>query len=931
MSRILSFVLIFTLFCGVISTSVAVTPKASAQSAPSQAVIPVSITYTYSYENRGCIQYYPCETVTISTSFSGSANITPVEGGYEGTGSGSYEDIHDRVVDPYPGCSGDGGHTTTFGNADMVVHYQFSIDNDVTGGIDDSMYNSSWGIVEVLVEDYDLHTDLTSTICGETQSHSHDEGAVGFGCFFHSLDFTTGGTWTQIIPVTDDSTAKCVLSIGQSGDKMRIFGTVKGLFDGGVEGLPNSRVLLAKMEKEYYEKLSTSKPSFIMRTATSDNNTAEYEFNFTRGPGGLPKMMVVSLLWYEGGPEYATTNGKEQDGRLIPVYQALCVDDNDPTKCAKWKRNSDGSYQAEVKFEYGSEQKLVETLEFLESEHWLGLNITAPGGIAGNALLLTATTNMMSDSAYLYYNSYREMKYFETLGLLSPLNPLVIRSHDFDAGCEKGAWYNGKAIDPAYSRSFGGLGTFADRVEATGGEIVMCDAGGNSSPSVYDAPRLPLWHEIGHYLLFQMYDPITPQRGTPHQGYSNPSSNDAFIEGFAGFVAVLVDEHYGARAPQYFGQNLELEHKIWGVWGTDEEIAVASVLWDFHDRGREINLGHTINGTSVPISKVYQASMDDVSLDASTIMVAIDRNQVKTMVDLYNAFVTNRISAVDLDMIYANHGVFADVVERNYVHDSVSEKIGESGSKSSPVRLVRTTPPPELPGSYLVSDTDSTYNVTIDFVSPYDYYDYSYLQKMKAGEIMYFTMPPEYYPSTAFITPISSDGTPLSGGIDVGSDEYWTYISSSPPEDGVFRSISVTGDSVSDTITAVQYIQNVKDLLTKVSAEYRVGNATGAEELATMAYIDNFEHVEAELEQRNATDLKEQTEEMLRVELVGLIRDRAAPQSIDDKISEVNMMLDQAIVIVPEFPYGMVMVLMFGLIFTVFLARSRGMTWLRLW
>jgi flagellar motor component MotA len=69
-----------------------------------------------------------------------------------------------------------------------------------------------------------------------------------------------------------------------------------------------------------------------------------------------------------------------------------------------------------------------------------------------------------------------------------------------------------------------------------------------------------------------------------------------------------------------------------------------------------------------------------------------------------------------------------------------------------------------------------------------------------------------------------------------------------------------------------------------------------------MAYIDNFEHVETELDQRNATELKEQIEQMLRVELVGLIRDRADSESIDAKIGEINAKLDQATVIVPEFP-----------------------------
>jgi hypothetical protein len=50
--------------------------------------------------------------------------------------------------------------------------------------------------------------------------------------------------------------------------------------------------------------------------------------------------------------------------------------------------------------------------------------------------------------------------------------------------------------------------------------------------------------------------------------------------------------------------------------------------------------------------------------------------------------------------------------------------------------------------------------------------------------------------------------------------------------------------------------------------------------------------------------LKEQTEEMLRVELVGLISDRADSKQIDAKIAEINAKLDEAITVVPEFPAG---------------------------
>ena len=126
------------------------------------------------------------------------------------------------------------------------------------------------------------------------------------------------------------------------------------------------------------------------------------------------------------------------------------------------------------------------------------------------------------------------------------------------------------------------------------------------------------------------------------------------------------------------------------------------------------------------------------------------------------------------------------------------------------------------------------------------------------------------------------------------------------------------------TLTAVQYIQNVKDLLDVASQEYKAGNATGAQALVETAYLDNFEYVEPELEQRNATDLKEELETMLRIELIGLMRDGADQQTIDDKITLINLKLDEAIAIVPEFPIGIsLLIVAFTLTSAIILVRFK--------
>ena len=50
----------------------------------------------------------------------------------------------------------------------------------------------------------------------------------------------------------------------------------------------------------------------------------------------------------------------------------------------------------------------------------------------------------------------------------------------------------------------------------------------------------------------------------------------------------------------------------------------------------------------------------------------------------------------------------------------------------------------------------------------------------------------------------------------------------------------------------IHYLQNARNLLNQTSDEYRNNNYTGAEELATAAYLDNFEYVEHVLEEKGS-------------------------------------------------------------------------------
>lgn len=98
--------------------------------------------------------------------------------------------------------------------------------------------------------------------------------------------------------------------------------------------------------------------------------------------------------------------------------------------------------------------------------------------------------------------------------------------------------------------------------------------------------------------------------------------------------------------------------------------------------------------------------------------------------------------------------------------------------------------------------------------------------------------------------------------------------------------------TTNSTDTAI-YIQNIRNLLKQVSIQYQQGNYTGAETLAVSAYLDNFENVEGPLIQANQTQLKVDTEKMLREDLRDMIKNRVEQQVLDAQIAAINAKLDE--------------------------------------
>ena len=94
-----------------------------------------------------------------------------------------------------------------------------------------------------------------------------------------------------------------------------------------------------------------------------------------------------------------------------------------------------------------------------------------------------------------------------------------------------------------------------------------------------------------------------------------------------------------------------------------------------------------------------------------------------------------------------------------------------------------------------------------------------------------------------------------------------------------------TAQSKNESKKFVDYLQNARDLLNQTSIEFKNSNYTGAEELANTAYLDNFEHVEHELEEKGSPSFMEDLEDIMGEELRDLIQDKVDKTELDMHIN----------------------------------------------
>jgi hypothetical protein len=94
----------------------------------------------------------------------------------------------------------------------------------------------------------------------------------------------------------------------------------------------------------------------------------------------------------------------------------------------------------------------------------------------------------------------------------------------------------------------------------------------------------------------------------------------------------------------------------------------------------------------------------------------------------------------------------------------------------------------------------------------------------------------------------------------------------------------------SPTQTSQDYIATIRGLLNEVITAHESNDKTKAKELATTAYLDNFEYIEAPI----GKELSDRGEALLREKLREQIDGNASIEELKENIAEINRVLDEA-------------------------------------
>lgn len=125
--------------------------------------------------------------------------------------------------------------------------------------------------------------------------------------------------------------------------------------------------------------------------------------------------------------------------------------------------------------------------------------------------------------------------------------------------------------------------------------------------------------------------------------------------------------------------------------------------------------------------------------------------------------------------------------------------------------------------------------------------------------------------------------------IDSIVEEINNKLAESPIENPKSNTIATNVSSNTEKNTT-HYISNIRQLLDQVISSYQSGNTVKAKELATTAYLDNFEYVEKHI----SKDLADNGEDLLRIQLRDKISQNSQIGEIKEIVNNINKLLNEA-------------------------------------
>ncbi len=320
-----------------------------------------------------------------------------------------------------------------------------------------------------------------------------------------------------------------------------------------------------------------------------------------------------------------------------------------------------------------------------------------------------------------------------------------------------------------------------------------------------DRPTNREWHEFGHHVMADALGnrlPWAPNTAN-HSGYKNPSSTDSWVEGFAEFYAMLVNQEI-ARSPRpqlYVVSGVPLNMEDNYLAWTNEEFAVASLLWDVHDAADDLDATRFPSGS-------YR---DGVAVDLRSLWELLTRDwgqgigrpshapagyghilDVKHLFDVLTAAdVGSQIppgeSLTQLEALFVAHGLFDDA-NGNKAYDA-GEVIGRTGGTAQRGRRKA----PAQAGSFIAADAVDAatgapvpiqdFTISRCYAPPLAERNHAWRQRLdSATGRLHFYGPDPQVDATAYIV-AHAPGYRPSAPLQVSNADYWARMAAEPADD----------------------------------------------------------------------------------------------------------------------------------------------------